>query len=316
MRSSSATQHTPATTSSAMRSAWLGLGATATLLLAGAAPLHAQFATEVVEYVPGQGASGGYTDPISALGSPARMSDTMNDPSVVSPFQPAWQGDQLVTIGAGGRLTLAFDEPVYDDAANPFGVDLLVFGNAFFITGSGPACVQSIYAEGGLIEVSLDGIDFVTIEGLEADDLFPTLGYLDADPFGTEPGMVESDFTRPVDPAHADPVLAGMCWPELLEAYDGSGGGVPIDLAVTGLEAIRFVRITVPTDAMSLPEIDAVADVAPAGVPGDFNGDALVDGADLTLLLGAWGETDPLFDLDGDGMVTGGDLTVLLGNWT
>jgi len=48
---------------------------------------------------------------------------------------------------------------------------------------------------------------------------------------------------------------------------------------------------------------------------GDLDGDRVVDGADLNLLLAAWGEPSGPGDLDGDGMVTGGDLTVLLGAW-
>ena len=51
----------------------------------------------------------------------------------------------------------------------------------------------------------------------------------------------------------------------------------------------------------------------PAGP--DFNGDGLVDGADLSLLLSGWGGNDIGLDLDGDGQVGGNDLAVLLGAW-
>ena len=50
-------------------------------------------------------------------------------------------------------------------------------------------------------------------------------------------------------------------------------------------------------------------------IPGDLNGDGAVDGADLTMLLGAWGTNNIELDLDGDGTITGADLTILLGNW-
>ena len=49
---------------------------------------------------------------------------------------------------------------------------------------------------------------------------------------------------------------------------------------------------------------------------GDLNGDGTVDGADLTILLGAWGTDSTVADLNGDGTVNGADITVLLGNWT
>jgi hypothetical protein len=48
---------------------------------------------------------------------------------------------------------------------------------------------------------------------------------------------------------------------------------------------------------------------------GDLNGDGIVDGADLTMLLGAWGTDDPVADLNGDGLVDGADLTLMLGAW-
>lgn len=51
------------------------------------------------------------------------------------------------------------------------------------------------------------------------------------------------------------------------------------------------------------------------GNPADLNGDGVVDGADLGLLLAAW-ETSGPGDLDGDGIVDGADLGLLLAAWT
>ena len=50
---------------------------------------------------------------------------------------------------------------------------------------------------------------------------------------------------------------------------------------------------------------------------GDIDGDGIVSGADLTLLLGQWGtcSEDCSGDLDGDGSIGGSDLTILLGEW-
>ncbi|MFO0963280.1 MAG: matrixin family metalloprotease [Phycisphaerales bacterium] len=49
---------------------------------------------------------------------------------------------------------------------------------------------------------------------------------------------------------------------------------------------------------------------------GDLNGDGVVDGADLGVLLASWGNNpgSPA-DLNGDGVVDGADLGVLLANW-
>ena len=51
-------------------------------------------------------------------------------------------------------------------------------------------------------------------------------------------------------------------------------------------------------------------------IPGDLNLDGFVNGADLSILLGAWGTADPIADLDNSGDVNGADLAILLGNWT
>jgi hypothetical protein len=49
---------------------------------------------------------------------------------------------------------------------------------------------------------------------------------------------------------------------------------------------------------------------------GDLDGNGVVDGADLALLLGAWGPCPGCAaDLDGDGVVSGADLAILLGDW-
>ena len=48
---------------------------------------------------------------------------------------------------------------------------------------------------------------------------------------------------------------------------------------------------------------------------GDLNGDGIVNGADIGLLLGAWGTSGP-GDLNGDGQVDGADIGLMLGAWT
>lgn len=79
---------------------------------------------------------------------------------------------------------------------------------------------------------------------------------------------------------------------------------------------------------LDLAFIDEIADVIEMHVNpgitvpptlGDLDGDGVVDGGDLGILLGAWGTcaqcTECVGDLDGDCDVDGGDLGVMLGNW-
>ena len=58
-------------------------------------------------------------------------------------------------------------------------------------------------------------------------------------------------------------------------------------------------------------------EVQPPTVSSDLNGDGIVNGIDLAILLGQWGlcKTPCSGDLNGSGDVDGFDLAMLLGNW-
>jgi len=240
---------------------------------------------------------------------------------VVSPFNPPYGEDEIVSIGGGGSLVVSFDEPVTDDPDNPFGIDLIVFANAFFSDDFFPGVVVTgIFAEPGTIEVSPDGTTWTLVPDVQFDGLFPTLGYLDAEPLATVPGMFDSDFTRPVDPSLTLADFIGLDYPAIIAAYCGSGGGAGVDLASVGLSSISFVRLSNPLGAPSDVEVDALSDVRPHP-PGDLTGGGSVGFQDLTVLLADWGHCPALptpcpSDLDKDGKVGFGDLTILLNGWT
>lgn len=54
---------------------------------------------------------------------------------------------------------------------------------------------------------------------------------------------------------------------------------------------------------------------SPDTCPGDFNDDGIVNGADLSFLLGFWGMVNAEYDLDQSGLIDGADLAILLGYW-
>ncbi len=229
----------------------------------------ADFASQFVSYVPGADAAP-YTNAAAALGSPARMTGVGTAfAATVTPFNPAYDIDQIVSIGTGGSLVLRFDSPVRDDPANPFGLDLLVFGNTGYIDGAYPGgVVAGVFsaAASGAAEVSADGVDWRLVPGVRPDNLFPTLGYSDlTDPYAVSPGAVESDFTRPVDPAFN---AMGRSFGEIAAAYAGSGGGTGVDIGLTGLSEISFIRITNAAGANAPLQIDAVSRVRPIPSPG------------------------------------------------
>ncbi|MBO6512698.1 MAG: hypothetical protein JJ974_01880 [Phycisphaerales bacterium] len=252
-------------------SAIVVIASTASLSIAGVS----SFATSVLSYDAGSNAAVDYTDASTALGSAERFTGEGVFPSGVTPFNPAFGTDEIVSIGAGGHLSLGFDRAITNNASHLFGVDLIIFSNAGIadttwtdadpnndgtgFTGANPF----IFGAGGAatVQVSADGVNWITATTTKLD-LFPTLGYsdfIDATPFS--PGSVETDFTLAMDPTLAASDLANMTFAELRDFYNGSGGGVGIDIASTGLESASFVRFL--NESGEAFEIDAVA-VVPA----------------------------------------------------
>ncbi len=221
------------------------------------------YGASVDSYAAGTGSNPSYNDPTSSLGEPTRYTGVGVFPGAVTPFNPAYLSSEVVQVGRGGHLTVKFDHAVTDDAANPFGIDLLVFGNSFFIDASYPSGVPAgIFAGGGSVEVSEDGVDWRLVPATLADGMFPTLGYSDlSDPYALVPGSVPSEFTRPVDPSF-DPI--GKNFAQIVAGYAGSGGGTGIDLATVGLTSAWYVRVSASVNSSTIPTIDGFADVAPA----------------------------------------------------
>jgi len=210
------------------------------------------FASEVIEYTVGTNAAeGGYDNASVALGEPARK--TLGGD--VTLFYPPWLTEQIVSIGAGGSLIVAFDHKVMDNAqADYWGIDFLVFGNPFFHS----IIADNIFAEPARISVSQDGITWHEIDGVFADDLFPSQGFTNTSSYLAKDGTKPTDFTKPVNP---DAQWKGKTYNELLVIYDGSGGGTGVDFGDTGLEWIKYVKIYQDETDNWSAEIDGFADV-------------------------------------------------------
>ncbi len=219
----------------------------------------------MVSFGAGTGAAAGYVDPNSVLGSPTRYTGVGTPyPGAVTPFNAPWGADDIYSFGSGGHVTVRFAEPVTDDPANPFGLDLLIFANSFFTDPVNfEARANVLIADGGLIEVSPDGLSWTTVPGAQADGLWPTLGYSDGtDPFGGPAGSALADFTKPVNPGFD---WLGKDYPQLVAGYDGSGGGAGVDIGALGLSQVSFVRVS-HTGPGNI-EIDAFSDVSPIPAP-------------------------------------------------
>ncbi len=97
--------------------------------------------------------------------------------------------------------------------------------------------------------------------------------------------------------------------------------GFQTDGASEGVHAVDLVVRTtdedVPGESTHETTLRLEVTIGDAGPVGDLNGDGIVNGADLGLLLGAWGACVGCSeDITGDGQVDGADLGLLLGDWT
>ncbi|MFO1488423.1 MAG: PEP-CTERM sorting domain-containing protein [Verrucomicrobiota bacterium] len=220
-------------------------------------PLRAQFADSVVSFSSGAGAIAGYNVAGSALGAPSTQT-VDPDPLYggtfpVDPFNAAYLPSQVVSLGAGGSLTVHFASPIFNSGANPFGLDFIVFGNSGFIDNDWPNGLSdgSLYgANNGVtrVSVSANGLDFFTLNPALAptvDSLFPTDG--------------AGDFQLPVNPALTPADFDGKNLAGIRALYHGSGGGTGYDIGWAqgaSLGSISYVRIEVLSGHS---EIDALS---------------------------------------------------------
>jgi len=238
-----------------------------------------------------------YDDVENVLGRPtAYMTGQWGGP--VSPYNPAWKEGELLTLeGEDDFVVIEFDHAVVDDPNNPFGLDFIVFGNAFgvgttdayYSQDMGPAGISftgSGTPEEALVEVSQDGQNWYAFnDGPHGDDFAPTLGFVydDVAPdttlySGNRWWGKMADACYPVDPSLSWASLQGLTLAEVAKRYNGSAGGTGFDIGkldlpvnAQGRKWFRYVRISgmeseVPNergDYCTLPEVDAVADVAP-----------------------------------------------------
>lgn len=227
------------------------------------------WADQVVSYQAGTNLVAGYDNAQVAIGEPSKFTpDATWGDSDVTMFSGAWKTDQVVSIGAGGHLTVKFDQAVEDDPLNPYGIDLLIFGNTGFSDSAWPdGIVGGIFNEPAVIQVSQDNNTWYTISDVFADDLWPTQGYTDTSgPYNAD-GTVPSDFLMPMNPSITLDSVIGLNYAQMLSLYNGSAGGTGVDISGTGLAWIQYVKIyQLETDDWST-EIDALADVAAVPEP-------------------------------------------------
>ncbi len=224
------------------------------LALAGAFAVptfaHAQFADVVTSYNTGTGFAAGFTNASAAIGAPASGGS-------VTPFAPPFSKSQLISIGAGGEITLQFNSPILNNGDNPYGIDFSLFANSFFVSSGGNVNGLFTHAVSATVQVSQNASTWYTLNPALAPapgQLFPTDGAGNPQ-VPVNPALTLNNFT--------DDNLAGI-----RTLYAGSAGGTGYDLAwaedangnSVDLPDAEFVRIEVQS---GLLDLDAVAETAP-----------------------------------------------------
>ncbi len=227
----------------------------------------AQFTSSIVTYDAGVGFQPGYTTASNALGEPSRVTPgAFGGP--VDPFNPPYLASQLVSIGAGGSLTVQFAAPILNDPDHAFGLDFNIFGNSGFIITNAfdenwnylgtPRTDGSLFgadATATRVSVSSDGLNFFTLNPILAptvDSLFPTDGL--------------GDFGLTVNPALTSADFAGLDLAGIRALYNGAGGGRGFDISWAQdelgqsvlLASIEFVRIEVLSGNAEIDGVVAV----------------------------------------------------------
>ncbi len=96
----------------------------------------------------------------------------------------------------------------------------------------------------------------------------------------------------------------------------GANHGWVMTADVSEPRTVRQIASRESVNPSSRPTLIVVFEEG-GGPAADFNGDGLVNGADVGLLLAAWGPCAGCpEDLNDDGVVTGADLGLLLSEWT
>lgn len=236
------------------------------LVLAGACS-HAQagdFASAVVSYTPAPGQfvnNASFNVPAAALGPP-------KGGGTLTALAPDVQ--KSVTLGGfGGSIVLRFEPAVSDDPCNPFGLDAIVFGNAFWVSGN----ANRRFAESGVIEISRDD----NANGLADDAWYVIPGsHIAGSPPAVVPAQQAESQSWDNNPGTSTPP-ANLAWFPL----GAPASYVTSTVALPALFDVSVLQNPIGTSA-TREGVWGYADLSPTLILGDTNADNIVDAPALT----------------------------------
>lgn len=213
------------------------------------------FAAYVIDYAPAPGQwvnDERFNDPGAALGPP-----------VVGGLPEPGEAELVTLGGLGGSITLGFDHTVEDDPLNPFGMDAIVFSNAFW-SGGDP---EFHWAECATIEISLDENE----NGLADDTWYLIPGSHIPDPAGQLLVLTWDDDTAD---ATYPPDLASWIPPGTFGEWSTFAFELPVGLFGAAV-------VVNPEAGSGMEGIFGYAEYSPTLLLGDTDADGSVD--DLTI---------------------------------
>jgi len=136
--------------------------------------------------------------------------------------------------------------------------------------------------------------------------------------------VVQSNFGTASPDYNGDGIVSAQDLSILLNGWGNSNGDLNGDGVVDAQDLAIFLNawgVLVGSSSSSIIPPSSSSSIIPpsssgssGGLPGDLNGDGVVNAQDLAILLGNWNGTG-LGDLNGDGIVNAPDLAILLGAW-
>jgi len=218
--------------------------------------IHAQdpFADQVVSYTPGTGINASYVLPNSALGAPA---------SAATITVPAFQNTDIVGVGTGGQLTVAFNTPITNNPAGHLGgMDFTIFGNEFFVLSG--STISGVFNHTGLtVWVSQDNVTYYQLVApYGADDYYPT--------------QANGDPSVPIGASLSIGQFTGQTITQALSLYNGSAGGASYSLSWTqdangnpvSLPSISYIKIVGTSGFGYVDAVSRVGNVTSVPTPG------------------------------------------------
>jgi hypothetical protein len=218
------------------------------------------YASGVVSYTPGT-ADVRFGTPAAALGAPdgvsgenAAATNYFGFPNVLSPFSPAYQGDEVVQIGEGGQITLQLSNYLIVGAGKRLGVISnagLIDNDTTNFSGQNGATAATFGGGSAQVRVSPDNQSWTDLGTITFN--MPSLYYVNAGPYdGAAPASPQlTDFGKPFEGSLAS--FDGKNYAGTVDAFKVaaggySGGGTWLDLSTTGLAQVGYVQFVLPDD--------------------------------------------------------------------